>query len=227
MQQTKIEWVRNRDGSQGQTWNPFTGCRSHCPYCYARRMAKRQKDDFTPKIHPKRLHEPEKLRTPNRIFVGSMGDVAYTDKGFLSDVLSVCRACPRHKFFFLTKSPELLGCIQFPDNCWVGVTITDLAAADRFNAHAFAGIRADAGRFISFEPLHEYEHLAMSGVIAQANWIIVGSETNNRGRIVESRAPKSWWVEDIVSQCQINSRLIFLKDNLQSVWGSEFIQEIP
>ena len=23
---TKIEWVKNRDGSQGLTWNPVTGC---------------------------------------------------------------------------------------------------------------------------------------------------------------------------------------------------------
>lgn len=23
---TKIEWAKNKDGSQGRTWNPVTGC---------------------------------------------------------------------------------------------------------------------------------------------------------------------------------------------------------
>jgi protein gp37 len=29
MNHTKIEWVRNPDGSQGYTWNPITGCLNH------------------------------------------------------------------------------------------------------------------------------------------------------------------------------------------------------
>jgi len=45
MNPTTIEWVRNPDGSQGFTSNPFTGCLGpkgdgiHCPYCYANRLA--------------------------------------------------------------------------------------------------------------------------------------------------------------------------------------------
>jgi protein gp37 len=39
---TKIEWARNADGTQGETWNPVIGC-SHaspgCAHCYAERMA--------------------------------------------------------------------------------------------------------------------------------------------------------------------------------------------
>ena len=38
MQKTKIEWVKNLDGSQGYTWNPITGCLNGCPYCYARKL---------------------------------------------------------------------------------------------------------------------------------------------------------------------------------------------
>ena len=34
MLKTKIEWCDS-------TWNPITGCRHKCPYCYARRMAER------------------------------------------------------------------------------------------------------------------------------------------------------------------------------------------
>ena len=39
MNKTKIEWVKNPDGSQGYTWNPITGCFNGCEYCYARRLA--------------------------------------------------------------------------------------------------------------------------------------------------------------------------------------------
>lgn len=47
MNKTKIEWVRNPDGSQGYTWNPITGCLNHVKGmckggsfpCYAYRLA--------------------------------------------------------------------------------------------------------------------------------------------------------------------------------------------
>jgi len=39
MNKTKIEWVKNPDGTQGDTWNPITGCLNGCPYCYARKLA--------------------------------------------------------------------------------------------------------------------------------------------------------------------------------------------
>ncbi len=39
MNRTKIEWVKNPDGSPGYSWNPITGCLNGCEYCYARRLA--------------------------------------------------------------------------------------------------------------------------------------------------------------------------------------------
>ena len=39
IQKTRIEWVKNPDGTQGYTWNPITGCLNGCPYCYARKLA--------------------------------------------------------------------------------------------------------------------------------------------------------------------------------------------
>jgi len=42
---TKIEWVKNPDGTAGKTWNPITGCTKispGCAHCYAERMACRQ-----------------------------------------------------------------------------------------------------------------------------------------------------------------------------------------
>lgn len=49
MNKTKIEWVRNSDGTQGYTWNPITGClgpngdpsdSKRCSYCYAHKLAR-------------------------------------------------------------------------------------------------------------------------------------------------------------------------------------------
>lgn len=39
MGKTRIEWVKNPDGSQGSTLNPITGCLNGCNYCYARKLA--------------------------------------------------------------------------------------------------------------------------------------------------------------------------------------------
>lgn len=42
MEKTKIEWCNS-------SWNPITGCRHNCPYCYARRIATRYKGcDLSP-----------------------------------------------------------------------------------------------------------------------------------------------------------------------------------
>ena len=108
MQKTKIEWA-------GMTWNPVTGCKHGCEYCYARRIANRfgsadcivvdklgasrisgyptlgeplymaKKNGgsrvspypfgFHPTFHKYRLDEPKKVKTPQRIFVVSMGDL--------------------------------------------------------------------------------------------------------------------------------------------------------
>ncbi len=47
MNKTKIEWVKNPDGTPGYSWNPITGCLNGCEYCYARKLANtRLKDRY-------------------------------------------------------------------------------------------------------------------------------------------------------------------------------------
>ncbi len=118
MNKTKIEWVRNDDGSPGYTWNPVTGCLHGCPYCYARRIAQRFHRSFAPEFHPDRLVEPLKLRKPSRIFVDSMGDLfdPNVPDEWRDQVFGAIYACngPRrcdqfamgHTFMVLTKQPE-------------------------------------------------------------------------------------------------------------------------
>lgn len=75
MSKTKIEWARNADGSQGQTWNPVRGCSRispGCVNCYAERHAARFSDSHQPsKILPHvRVENPQPFhlyaeRTPS------------------------------------------------------------------------------------------------------------------------------------------------------------------
>ena len=113
---TRIEWA-------SKTWNPITGCprpkiSPGCEHCYAERMAKRLAgrfgydavDPFKITFHPERLKEPVGLKVPQRIFVGSMGDmfhpgVLYRD---LDLVLAVAALTPQHTYMFLTKRPAMM-----------------------------------------------------------------------------------------------------------------------
>ncbi len=75
MQHTKIEWVRNQDGTQGYSINPVKGvCPVDCKdnqgksYCYARRLYKRFKWDETIRFEPL---DYKKFPDGSKVFVGS------------------------------------------------------------------------------------------------------------------------------------------------------------
>lgn len=76
---TGIEWT-------DKTWNPTTGCNKvspGCLHCYAEALTKRFpnnfKNGFDLTLHPERLEEPLKWRTPSRVFVNSMSDLFHED----------------------------------------------------------------------------------------------------------------------------------------------------
>lgn len=104
MNRTKIEWVRNPDGSQGYTWNPITGCLNRTPEglclgglfpCYAFKLAngrlstlylknssweehyrEQLNDPFYPRFWPERLYDFGGWReSPKGIFVCDMGEL--------------------------------------------------------------------------------------------------------------------------------------------------------
>lgn len=163
MNKTTIDWP-----GLTHTWNPVTGCKNGCAYCYAARIAKRFNKSFEPQFHPNRLTDPEKEKEPCSIFVGSMTDLFgdFIPLDWTRKVLSACHKTPRHTFWFLTKNPENyfkfiahFACIP---NLKLGATITgspDVRGREEQRIHAmeelgsrFSGINGTE-IFLSAEPL--------------------------------------------------------------------------
>lgn len=127
MNKTKIDWC-------DMSWNPVTGCLHGCPYCYARKIAKRfgvegpkeprqyhgfnlfeeaSKGNpyphiFAPTLHKYRLDEPVKKTKTRTIFVCSMADLfgEWVPDDWLELILKSCWEAPQHRYLFLTKNPE-------------------------------------------------------------------------------------------------------------------------
>lgn len=135
---TKIDWVKNPDGTKGETWNPVTGCTkvsSGCKFCYAHRLFPRvygrhvativdsdngtieqRPREFTDiGLHDDRLEKPLRWRKPRRVFVCSMGDLFHeaVPTEFILRVFEVMEQASQHTFQILTKRPrrmvEVLG----------------------------------------------------------------------------------------------------------------------
>lgn len=225
MQKTKISWT-------DYTWNPITGCSpisAGCDHCYAKAISDRFHQDFIPTFHTDRLCQPFHLKQSSKIFVNSMGDLFHTNfvrqnnymtknedliiKSIIEAILDTIRQCPQHIFQILTKRPENIPNIEWPDNVWMGVTCEDnhLSVCDRI--HKLEKIQCKI-KFVSFEPLltgMPFSEDYWEGVKANnVNWVIVGGETGPGAREM-----KAEWVDEIFEACQEYHIPFFFKQ-----WGS-------
>lgn len=217
MNKTKIEWVVDPDGSPGYTWNPVTGCRHGCEYCYAEKIAKRFKGHFKPTFYRTRLHHPFKRKKPTTFFVGSMSDLfgKWFPDTVIEDVLKTAWQCTQHKFLFLTKNPKRYKNFEFPSNCWLGTTVTSMDDAWRINK-----MRKLDNNFLSCEPLlGDLSGADLRGI----KWIIIGS-LNRNGRAVpmDKGGTRKEWVEALVEEADIRDIPVFVKDLL---WVSPILKE--
>ncbi|MBW1954023.1 MAG: DUF5131 family protein [Deltaproteobacteria bacterium] len=227
----RIEWA-------AWSWNPVTGCKHGCKYCYARDRAKRfypPEIGFNPHFYPERLSAPQNTPVPKStelkerlVFTVSMGDLFgdWVPQEWIGAVLKAVRRAPQWTFIFLTKNPKRYLEVEFPRNAWVGATADTQARADEaldvFLAlhYGLAGVSRPSILFLSMEPLRE--EIDLSGEInlhfgsvsrlSAVDWLIVGGQSESSGE--PARQPEWQWVEKILWQSREAKLPVFFKPNL-------------
>ena len=241
----------NKIGWCSMTFNPVWGCLNNCEYCYARGIAKRfgremakleynnfcnigedyavrgaidnLKDRLTCFI-PTFLHSQyhkQFPKKPQRIFVGSMSEIYYWESTWMNKIIFKVMEYSQHIFQFLTKYPHIYTKWDFPNNCWLGVTVTTLSDLNDNNLKNYHNyINMENIKFLSLEP---FLSNIPTDFLQFFNWVIIGAETGNRkGKVI----PKREWIEDIVDYCKDNSIPVYLKDSLKEIYPTE-IKEFP
>ncbi len=248
----------NGDGKRGiewtnYTWNPIAGCFHACAWempdgkianCYAEDVATKfgssaYSEGFEHHYwRPELLKEPGKVKTPSRIFVGSMADVFghWVPADQIQQVLDVVAKNPHHNFQFLTKNPQRLKQFDFPTNAWVGISAppthmwnkplsfmqqrawldTSLRALMKCNATV---------KWMSIEPL-SYDiswDVQIDEESANLQWVVIGAASN--GPKIYQPDPK--WVENLLDHMDCDGTPVFFKGNLRgnpaaAIWREDF-----
>ena len=216
------------------TFNPVWGCLNHCEYCYARKIANfRYKRMIEIEInhywkkHPTWAWTGDHLsglkdfkltflysqyckrlpKKPQRIFVGSMSEIAHWNTRWMEVVLGRILCYPQHTFQFLTRHPEVYLKYDFPKNCWLGITITDTKNYDYLEYQKFKISNPDNLKFICFEPLLDEVSIDLENV----DWAILGAETGGKkDRVFAKRC----WIESILINCYKKGIPVYIKDSI-------------
>ena len=218
---------KNTNGGDGGCYARLQAKRQkhNCSECYS----------FTPHLHLERVKLVTPRQKPKRIFVGSMADIAdfvdmkvtkqdipknlpdylYTiglDFGRELTVPEVLNfwfmGCRQHTFMLLTKRPWTLAGLTFPDNVWVGVTITNSTEQSRFHSLVQTGCSPAGNYFVSLEPMLESITWTID---AQPRWAIIGG-LSRPGR--EPIPPQRDWLVRITSFFRDGENIpVYVKEN--------------
>ena len=203
------------------TINPIKGlCKENCFYCYARRIYQRFKLDPTIRLD---MSVFDKLpKKPSRIFVCSTHDIMgdWISEEWIWSIMERTKKTPQHIFLFLTKNPSRYDYFNIPLNCWLGVTAT-FKYGERCDI-LLRHLKSSNRRFISFEPL--LAEISSSYYLDKIDWIIIGAMTGAGGK---EHQPKREWIKDLAGNASENNIPVFMKSNLQKIWGEKLIQDFP
>lgn len=214
MNKTTIEWC-------DYTWNPVTGCKHNCPYCYARKIAGRfagrpaWRNGFEPTLHPERFNDPSTRKKHQTIFVCSVADLFgdWVSESWINDVMVSANAAPQHTYCFLTKNPARYLTLPWKylskDNFWFGTSIT--GDGDEHRLHILRRLISAGSKnlFISFEPLlMDVGTLNLNGI----KQVIIGAQTNPDNYVGLE------WVMKICESADRAGSKVFMKDSLNGRW---------
>lgn len=206
-----IEWAQ-------WSWNPVTGCRHDCPYCYARDIALRfYPQEFEPSILPERFRAPWNTRVPEaaagdvafkNVFTCSMADLfgRWVPREWIETVIGIVRANPQWNFLFLTKFPKRYAEFEFPVNAWLGTSV-DCQARVKNAEDAFAKIGGGT-KWLSVEPLLQPLKFTRLNLF---DWVVVGGASASTQ--TPAWVPPIDWIADLHQQARGAGCRIYYKDN--------------
>lgn len=186
-----IEWAR-------WSWNPVTGCKHDCPYCYARDIAQRfYPQGFEPTIHPDRLTAPYQTKPKDsdnpaerNVFANSMSDLygRWVPQEWIDAVFKAMADNPQWNFLTLTKFPKRAAELVYPSNVWIGTSV-DLQARVKAAEDAFERIECGV-RWLSIEPMLEPLTFSKPGLF---DWVVIGGASRS-SQTPEWTPPFAWIV---------------------------------
>ncbi|MFZ4440331.1 MAG: DUF5131 family protein [Syntrophales bacterium] len=197
-----IEWAK-------LTWNPVTGCKHGCPYCYARDIANRSPENFPQGFEPMffedRLAVPVNTKLPEKatswdrsVFVCSMADLfgEWVPQDWIDKVLLACEQAPEWHYIFLTKNPSRLVDIKrWPEHSWVGTTVDRqekvAPAVKAFQIMARREENRPSVLFLSCGPL--LESVSFGDELKYFDWVSIGAQCRTDG--APAYQPEWPWVE--------------------------------
>lgn len=245
---SKIDWCDS-------SWNPVTGCKHGCPYCYARRIAQRYgcriKGDmgsalavleepyrradngqinpypyeFLPTFHEYRLEIPARWTKPRTIFVCSMADL-FGEWVPLEWIQEVFEAC--------RKAPQhrYLFLTKAPERYISLAKLGQLPTKDNF----WFGSSAPTPDTQCFYSDKHNTFVSMEPLLAEFGpWGIDTPAELPRWIIIGAETgnrkgkvtPKKAWVDEIAEQALIDGIPVFMKESLRNLMGEDFRQEYP
>jgi len=196
---------------------------------------------FYPRFWPERLKDLD-VKSPKGIFVCDMADwcAPWLPMAWKEALMAAIRRNPQHRIYLLTHQPqELQKWSPFPENCFVGGTVTNKGEYPQ----ALAGLNAIGARvkYISFEPLLGRIPVLFSYAFDKNDiqWLIIGAMTGRRNDLIQlsnrypdltlmpyrrmwTLQPRKEWVKEVVNAADKARIPVFLKDNLKPLFPETF-----